>query len=264
MMYRASILGCVLVAAGSTLCPAQSFQQTVQLPTFSFFTVSTTVSVPDSGSAFLGGVKRARYGMTSRGTPGLGNVPGLSRLFSNRGRGASLASSGASVSATIIDHAEMDALLLSEAAGRRPAGGALTETDRKALTLSSHIGRPSDAGLRLGGDAPRESVAAIRVRHEAASREHDAEMQAYWHRGQTAESLKRWGAARVSYDVIVRRGSGELRDRAAARLAQLRAAKTPPSAKRPPSLDVKHSAGAKNSPNPKTDASVPGRSNRLP
>lgn len=260
MFYRASFIGCVLVAASATLCPAQ-VQQTVQLPTFSFFTVSTTVSVPDSGSAFLGGVKRARYGMTSRGTPGLGKVPGLSRLFSNRGRGASLASSGASVTATITDHAELDAALLSEAAGIRTGGAALTETDRKALILSSHIGRPSNAGLRLGVDPPRESVAAIRLRNEAASRVHQAEMQGYWQRGQNAESLKRWGAARVSYDVIVRRGSGELRDRAVARLAQLRAATTP--AKKGPSSNVtKRSVDAKDSSASRT--LVPARSNRLP
>ena len=32
---------------------------TVQLPTFSMFGVDTTVSVPDSGSTYLGGVDRA-------------------------------------------------------------------------------------------------------------------------------------------------------------------------------------------------------------
>jgi len=262
MMFRAAFIGSVLVAAGATLCQAQPLQQTVQLPTFSFFTVSTTVSVPDSGSAFLGGVKRARYGMTSRGTPGLGKVPGLSRLFSNRGRGASLASSGASVSATIIDHAELDAALLSEAAGRRPAGAALTETDRKALILSAHIGGPSNPGLSLSGDPPRESVAAIRLRNEAVARVHAAEMQEYWERGQNAESLKRWGAARVSYDVIVRRGSGELRDRAVARLAQLRATQAATTKKRTSSVATTGSTSGKKSSTPKT--LLPGQTNRLP
>jgi hypothetical protein len=257
MRLRASITFCVLLAVGAATTSTCS-AQVIQLPTFHYFTVSTTVSVPDSGGAFLGGVKRARYGMTSRGIPGLNKVPGISRLFRNRGSGASLTSAGASVTATIIDHAEMDALLLGEAAGRRPAGTALTATDRKALILSSHIGRPSEAGLRLGGGAPRESVAAIRVRNAEVARAHSVEMQKYWQRAQEAESLNRMGAARVCYDIIVRRGSGELRDQAAVRLAQLRA---PAKATAPGQRSTNHatiSAAAK------TGTLVSGRSNRLP
>ena len=262
MTLRASVICCALVAAGVTTCSAQ----VIQLPTFRFFTVSTTVSVPDSGSAYLGGVRRARYGMTSRGVPGLGKVPGISRLFNNRGSGSSLTSSGASVSASIIDHAEIDALLLAEAAGRRPTGAVLTVTDRKALILSSHIGRSTDVGLRLGGDGPRESVAAIRLRNEAVARAHTVEMQEYWQRGQRAESLNRWCAARVCYDIIARRGSGALRDRAVLRLAQLRAqAKAAALEKQPSSKVTKRPANhATISSVPKTGTLVPGQSNRLP
>ena len=262
MTLRVSAIWCVLVAAGATTCSAQ----VIQLPTFRFFSVSTTVSVPDSGSAYLGGVRRARYGMTSRGVPGLNKVPGISRLFNNRGSGSSLTSSGASVSATIIDHTEMDALLLAEAAGRRPVGAALTETDHKALILSSHIGRSADAGLRVGGEAPFESVAAIRFRNAAAARAHTVEMQEYWQRGQRAESLKRWGAARVCYDNIARRGSGELRDRAALRLVQLRAPVEAAVSGKPPSSDVtKRPANhATISSAAKTGTLIPGQSNRLP
>ena len=256
MTLRASIVCCVLfiVAATTSTCSAQ----VIQLPTFHYFTISTTVSVPDSGGAFLGGVKRARYGMTSRGIPGLNKVPGISRLFRNRGSGASLTSAGASVTATIIDHAEMDALILGEAAGRRPAGTAFTATDRQALILSSHIGRPSEPGLRPGGGAPRESVAAIRVRNAEVARAHSLEMQKYWQRAQDAESLNRLGAARVCYDIIVRRGSGELRKRAAVRLAQLRApVKAKAEGKRSTNQATISSAA-------KTGTLVSGRSNRLP
>lgn len=237
MTVRSAVVLGALISVSGTTCSAQIVQQ-VQLPTFQFFTVSTTVSVPDSGGAFLGGVRRGQHGMTSRGAPGLGKVPGISRLFSNRGRGSSLASSGASVTATIIDHEEMDVLLLGEAAGRRPTGTALTETDRKALILSSHVGRSAEKGLRLGGDAPRESVAAIHARHDDAARAHDGEMMAYWERGQQAESLKRWGAARVCYDVIARRSSGPLRQQAIARLARLRTLAKPAPARTPPPSNV--------------------------
>ncbi len=218
MLFRTSAACCVLVLAAVSTSSAQ----VIQLPTFQFFTVSTTVSVPVSGGAYLGGVNRARYGTTSRGMPGISKIPGAGRLFTNRGSGSSVTSSGAGVTATIIDHAEMDALLLSEAAARRASRTGLSETDRKALVLSSHIGGPAASSLRLTPDAPRESVADIRRRNAAAARAHDAEMLEYWERGQQAESLGRWGAARVSYDVIVRRSSGELRHRAVARLADLR------------------------------------------
>lgn len=260
MLCRASAMCCVLVAAGAATCPAQ----VIQLPTFQVFSVSTTVSVPDGGSAYLGGVGRAQYGMTSLGVPGLNKVPGLGRLFSNRGSGSSVTSSGASVTATIIDHAEMDALLLAEAAGRRPAGAALSATDRKALSLSSHIGRPAESGLRLGSGAPLESVAAIRVRHDAAARAHLAEMQDYWQRGQQAESIGRWGTARVCYDIIARRGSGELRDRAAARLAQLRAPAQPRAADKQPTSNVaKTSTDATSATEAGAGTLVPDASNRL-
>ncbi len=211
-------LSSVLVAGSVTTSSAQ----VIQLPTFKFFSVSTTVSVPVNGGVYLGGVKRAQYGMTSRGTPGLGKIPGAGRLFGNRGFASSHSATGASVTATIIDHEAMDAALLAEAAARRRGTVRLSETDRKALILSAHVARGAEPGLKLGAAAPRESVAAIRRRHDAAERAHLAEMQEYWDRGQQAEALGRNGAARVSYDVIARRGTGELRERALARLARLR------------------------------------------
>jgi general secretion pathway protein D len=60
---------------------------TVQLPTFAFTQVSTTVSVPDGGTVLLGGVKRLREGRTERGVPLLSKFPYVSRLFKNVGIG---------------------------------------------------------------------------------------------------------------------------------------------------------------------------------
>jgi general secretion pathway protein D len=60
---------------------------TVQLPTFAFTTVTTTVSVPDGGTVLLGGIKRLREGRTERGVPLLSKVPYISRLFKNVGIG---------------------------------------------------------------------------------------------------------------------------------------------------------------------------------
>ncbi len=56
---------------------------TVQLPTFNFTTVSTTVSVPDGGTVLLGGIKRLSEGRNERGVPMLNKLPYISRLFKN-------------------------------------------------------------------------------------------------------------------------------------------------------------------------------------
>ncbi|MGB7346457.1 MAG: hypothetical protein WBD20_19715, partial [Pirellulaceae bacterium] len=56
---------------------------TVQLPTFAFTQVSTTVSVPDGGTILLGGIKRLAEGRSERGTPMLSKIPYISRLFRN-------------------------------------------------------------------------------------------------------------------------------------------------------------------------------------
>jgi general secretion pathway protein D len=60
---------------------------TVQLPTFAFTSVITTVSVPDGGTVLLGGIKRLREGRNERGIPILAKVPYVSRLFRNVGIG---------------------------------------------------------------------------------------------------------------------------------------------------------------------------------
>jgi general secretion pathway protein D len=60
---------------------------TVQLPTFSFVSVTTTVSVPDGGTVLLGGVKRLSEGRNEFGVPLLSKIPYINRLFSNVGIG---------------------------------------------------------------------------------------------------------------------------------------------------------------------------------
>jgi general secretion pathway protein D len=60
---------------------------TVQLPTFIFTSVSTTVSVPDGGTVLLGGIKRLSEGRVERGVPMLSKLPYVNRLFKNVGIG---------------------------------------------------------------------------------------------------------------------------------------------------------------------------------
>jgi general secretion pathway protein D len=56
---------------------------TVQLPSFSFVSVVTTVSVPDGGTVLLGGIKRLSEGRNEFGVPLLSKVPYINRLFKN-------------------------------------------------------------------------------------------------------------------------------------------------------------------------------------
>lgn len=60
---------------------------TVQLPTFSFVSVTTTVSVPDGGTVLLGGIKRLSEGRNEFGVPILSKLPYINRLFRNVGVG---------------------------------------------------------------------------------------------------------------------------------------------------------------------------------
>jgi general secretion pathway protein D len=60
---------------------------TVQLPTFSFISVTTTVSVPDGGTVLLGGIKRLNEGRNEYGVPILNKIPYINRLFKNVGIG---------------------------------------------------------------------------------------------------------------------------------------------------------------------------------
>jgi general secretion pathway protein D len=60
---------------------------TVQLPSFSFISVVTTVSVPDGGTVLLGGIKRLSEGRNEFGVPLLSKVPYVNRLFRNVGLG---------------------------------------------------------------------------------------------------------------------------------------------------------------------------------
>ncbi len=84
---------------GLTPCVAQNqVPSVVQLPTFSFFTFSGTVVVPDSGAAYLGGNRRGALGY---------NRQGWQRSF-----GMQQASPQASIHAQIIDLNEMDEQLL--------------------------------------------------------------------------------------------------------------------------------------------------------
>jgi hypothetical protein len=88
--------------------------QVVQLPTFQFFGMSTTVSVPDQGSISLGGNASSSMSGFDYGFPGLGQFPIAGRPFGDRAIASHTQSSGVSVSAYIHDFEAMDQALLGE------------------------------------------------------------------------------------------------------------------------------------------------------
>jgi len=78
------ITGQVVLQDGSSVTTEGT---TVQLPQFTFTTVTTTVSVPDGGTVLMGGIKRLSEGRNERGVPMLSKIPYISRLFKNVGIG---------------------------------------------------------------------------------------------------------------------------------------------------------------------------------
>jgi hypothetical protein len=222
-IYLLAAAGVVLSGEG-LLAQQQLPATTVQLPSFSIFSVNTTVSVPDRGGAYLGGVNRARDGSTTRGFGPL----------ANRGIGGDRLASGASVHATIIDHDEIDRAVLAAAAERRAAA----DPDvAKAAALSSHVGRGAPIAASSGragaaSSALPGSVAAIRAKNAAAADERASEAAKYLAQAQQAEADGKPAVAKIYYQMVVRRDTGDLKQQAETRLAALAGAKLRAVAKR--------------------------------
>ena len=85
---------------------------TIQLPTFSFQTVTTTVTVPDGGTVLLGGLKSLREARNENGVPILSKIPYVNRLFKNVGIGRETRSMMMMVTPRIIILEEEEAKLL--------------------------------------------------------------------------------------------------------------------------------------------------------
>ncbi|MCE9605412.1 MAG: hypothetical protein K8U03_10990 [Planctomycetia bacterium] len=129
-------------AAGEVVGPplmiAPHAATTVQLPTFNFFTISTTVLVPDSGTAFIGGVGGAGSGTRSNG---LGSRAGASGVDAG----------GMSISVQVHDLRAMDRALLGD---RKPP-------DAQAVAEQRWIARVERAKESTAG-RPTMSVAEAR------------------------------------------------------------------------------------------------------
>jgi hypothetical protein len=216
-----------VILAACCLCmvhPAQGqAPTTVQLPTFQVFSVNTTVSVPDGGGAYLGGINRAADSSVSRGIPFASKIPGLGPLAGNRGISSTRSAAKMSVNATIIDHQELDAAVLAQAAARRTyraADAASLVTNQKADFISRNLARAErPAEVPLAQAQP--SVDEIRRRNELAAKDRDAEAEAFFAKGVAAEEAGKPNVAKIYYQMVARRASGDLKAQADQRLAAL-------------------------------------------
>lgn len=204
--------------------------QTIQLPTFHYFTVATTVVVPDRGGMLVGGVDRASYGSSTFGVPGLGDVPGAGRLFKNRGIGSEIRTSRLFAGATIMDLDELDRAVLAEAEARRGAEATDPAVARKAAFLSRNIAR-SDKSLLV---APPAAAARGPNREPApATRNVDTEAREAFRLAQEAEAQGHLATARVNYKRAALLAQGKLREEAQARLAAVSAPRDPSTSNKP-------------------------------
>ena len=183
---------------------------TVQLPSFSVFSVNTTVSVPDRGGMYLGGVSHARDGSTTRGFGPL----------ANRGVGSDRAASGVSVHATIHDLDELDKAVLAEAAAKRgPIDPDLARAEliRRGVAKSDRVAQD---GAADHGSLPN-SVAAIRAKNAAAADARASEAADLLAKAEVAEAEGKASVARIYYQMVSRRDAGQLKQLAESRLARL-------------------------------------------
>lgn len=196
---------------------------TVQLPTYSFFTTNTTVSVPDRGSVYLGGVNRAASGMNEFGSPLL--------PFRNRSFGTERSASSARVSVYIHDFEAMDEYLLSQPTSSRPLepliAGRQAGTGRFSAPAHDIRRRPNVAS-RVPGSAAAMSVAELRADRLRVEKSRHEEALKWLERGRTAEASGKANVARVYYQMAARRATGDLKDQIAVRLEAVSGSSPPP------------------------------------
>jgi hypothetical protein len=186
--------------------------QVVQLPTFHFFTVDTTVLVPDGGDAALGGIGRSSSGRVSRGVPGL---PG--RPFQNIATGSSTGAGNVSVSAQIHDLDAMDrALLGDDALADSPNGSFHTP-----LAIVRRANQLPTINRAAGASAKPASVSALQAQAAAEDATRNAAAAAELAKGRELLAEGKAGVAKIYFQNAARHASGETQKQAIAALESL-------------------------------------------
>ena len=194
----------LLTAALAVDASAQQPGSAVQLPTFSSFSGSTTVSVPDRGSAYLGGVNRAASGRSSFRSPLMPWRPSRNSALGTR-RGAS----NMHVTVTIHDFEAMDRYLLSQPTSFRPTS-----------SWPSVPAQPRRLAKRSEPSSPMSVVdARARRIEQQQTRRHEAAQ--FFARGRKVEAAGKLGVAKIYYQMAARRATGSLVEQVTARLEAL-------------------------------------------
>jgi hypothetical protein len=201
----------IVIAVSGLSCGHHATAQVVQLPTFNFFGISTTVSVPDSGAGFVGGNSTSSMGRFERGLPMFGHAPIAGRTFGGRAIAGRTQASGVSVSATIHDFETMDEALLGN-------GSAIV---RQPLPLSSPplaghgLGRREGARVAatptLADSAGRRSVAELRRQQASISAAALDEGRGDYDRARVLLAEGKIGTARVYMQRALKRADPALR-----------------------------------------------------
>jgi hypothetical protein len=180
--------------------------QVVQLPSMHTFSMSTSVLVPDSGRAYLGGTNRSSHWMKSSG-------PGWGPLGRNGSRGGGMVATGGTITATIIDNSELDALVLEEA---------------RAIRAEKGIELPREEVDRIKSprDSPPLSIAAIKRKLAAEDADTEAEAGRDFEKALAYERAGDRALARSYYRVAARKSTGEVKEKSLQRLAVLTAKST--------------------------------------
>ncbi|HEX5445221.1 MAG TPA: hypothetical protein VFW87_15385 [Pirellulales bacterium] len=222
MRIRRGLLTLVISICAADRAVAQA-PSVVQLPSFSFYTVDTTVSVPDRGTASLGGVGRSSTGSTAFG-PGLGPP--------NRAFGRNLNSSSVSVRASIhdfealdratLDRATLDRATLDRAGSRdlHPRSSRPGSSSVRRLGAGPRTFAERDATLRADR-VPLRSVAEARRLHAASAAADESEALADLEHARHAVAQGKPGVAKIYYKIALRQASSKLKPQINRELAAL-------------------------------------------
>jgi hypothetical protein len=223
----ALLLAAMILAIPAVQCAAQG--TVVQLPTYSFTGVSTTVNVPDGGSAYLGGINRASDGSSAFGAPVLGKLPFVGRGFRNQSIGSDRSASSFRVTATIHDFEAMDEALLNSASSSLSSASPQRRLADTPAAIAGRTLQPRTPNLAGNWQAKPAAPGAAKTlnasdeRARRASREQTREEEAenLFARGQKAEADGKPGLAKSYYQMVSRRSQGALKHQALARLEEL-------------------------------------------
>jgi hypothetical protein len=182
---------CYLFAALTLLASRPALaQQAVQLPVVSTTSVNTTVSVPDRGSAFLGGVSSAQSARSQYGP-----------LRSGTNRGMARRATSITTNVYIHDLQAMDEALLN-------SGSTDSETHPSSPVIPARLSEKRDPLVSIPTASPAEKVAKF---EQLAKK---------------ADEAGKHGVAKLHWQVAAKYGS----KLAETRLAELSRASTSPTA----------------------------------